>query len=89
MLVRVALAVLEASLVVLVVVVPVAVAASVVVPVVEAVAASAVRADSNQIVTENQQFVSFCENNSNFACRCIIKVIPLQAKFESTVKWDK
>jgi hypothetical protein len=68
------------------VVVHVVVAASAAVPVAEA---SEVHADSKQIVTGNQQFVSFCENNSDFACRCIIKTIPLQAKFESTVKWDK
>jgi hypothetical protein len=62
----VALAVLvavEAS----VAVVLVAVVASVAVSAVDPVAA-----DSNQNVSRNQEFVSFCKNNSNFACKCVI-----------------
>ena len=31
-----------------------------------------VAADSNQNVSRNQGFVSFCKNNSNFACRYVI-----------------
>ena len=29
-------------------------------------------ADSSQNVSRNQGFVSFCKNNSNFACRYVI-----------------
>ena len=39
-------------------------------------------AASNQNVSRNQEFVSFCKNNSGFACRYAIKVISLQAKSE-------
>ena len=39
------------------------VAASAVVPVAD---------DSSQNVSRNQEFVSFCKNNSNFACRYVI-----------------
>ena len=63
------------------------VVASVVVHVAEE--ASEARAASDQNVSQNQGFLTFCKNIFDFACKCVINVIPLQAKFESTVKWDK
>ena len=70
----VALAVLVAQAVLAVVVA--VVDSAVAVPVEEAsVVASEVVpvvADSNQNVSRNQGFVSFCKNNSNFACRYVI-----------------
>ena len=67
----VALAVLVALAVVVAVVdsavaVPVAEASEVALEVVP------VAADFNQNVSRNQGFVSFCKNNSNFACRYVI-----------------
>ena len=69
----------EMVLAVLVASVEVPVVASEVVPVVVAVA-SEVLVASDQNDSRNQRFVSFCKNNSDFACRYAIKVIPLQAK---------
>jgi hypothetical protein len=61
-------------------VVEVVAVASAVVPVVEASAVAVASVPSNQNDSRNQRFVSFCKNNSDFACRYAIKVIPLQAK---------
>ena len=72
------MAVALAVLVVLavVVVVEASVAVPVAVPVAEASVVALevvpVVADSNQNVSRNQGFVSFCKNNSNFACRYVI-----------------
>jgi hypothetical protein len=44
--------------------------------------ASEARVASDQNESGNQRFVSFCKNNSDFACRYAIKVISLQAKSE-------
>ena len=70
----VALAVLVAQAVLAVVVA--VVDSAVAVPVAEASEVALevvpVAADSNQNVSRNQGFVSFCKNNSNFACRYVI-----------------